>query len=213
MILEKLVLGPFVNNIYILGDETSKEGIIIDASFEPEKIVEAVKRLGLNIKTILLTHGHIDHIVGAEKVKQGTGGEIAICEKDMWLYDHLSDQGKLFGFGARSLPTPDRFLKHGESVRFGGHEFKIVETPGHSPGSVCFSGELDGKPVVFTGDTLFCRSIGRTDLWGGDFGEIERSIKKKLFTLDPGTLVLPGHNEETDIATEKKVNPFVGESA
>lgn len=211
MILEKLVLGPFVNNVYILGDEESKEGIIIDASFLPEEIVRAVKNLGLNIKTILLTHGHIDHIAGAEKVKQGTGAQIAICEKDMWLYDHIGDQGKLFGFGVKSLPTPDLFLKHGDTVAFGKHRFKIIETPGHSPGSVCFSGELDGKPVVFTGDTLFCRSIGRTDLWGGDFGEIERSIKQKLFNLAPGTLVLPGHNEETDIGTEQKSNPFVGQ--
>ncbi len=213
MILEKLVLGPFVNNIYLLGDEKSKEGIIIDASFEPEKIVEAARRLGLNIKTILLTHGHIDHIVGAEKVKDGTGGEIAICEKDMWLYEHLGEQGRMFGLGTRELPAPDRFLKDGEILKFGNHELRIIETPGHSPGSVSFSGELDGKPMVFTGDTLFCQSIGRTDLWGGDFGEIKRSIRKKLFSLDPHALVLPGHGDESSVESERKENPFVGEQA
>jgi glyoxylase-like metal-dependent hydrolase (beta-lactamase superfamily II) len=210
MIFEKLVLGPFVNNIYILGDEQSKEGIIIDASFEPEKIVQAVKNLGLDIKTILLTHGHIDHIVGAEKVKQGTGAKIAICQKDMWLYDHVGEQGRMFGFGARELPTPDAFLKDGDELAFGKHRLRIIETPGHSPGSVCLKGELDGKPVVFTGDTLFCQSIGRTDLWGGDMGEITRSIQKKLFTLDPTALVLPGHGDPTDVKTEKETNPYVG---
>lgn len=211
MIFEKLVLGPFVNNIYILGDEASKEAIVVDASFEPEKIVKRVKELGLVVRTILLTHGHIDHIVGAEKVRAGTGGEIAICEKDLWLYEHVGEQGKMFGFGARELPEPDRFLKSGDEAAFGGRRLKIIETPGHSPGSVCFKGELDGRPLVLTGDTLFCRSIGRTDLWGGDMGEITRSIRKKLFTLEPGALVLPGHGDETDIESEKKENPFVGD--
>ena len=208
MIFEQLVLGPFVNNIYILGDEASKEGVIIDASFLPEKIVARVKELGLNIRTILLTHGHIDHIAGAATVKEGTGAEIAICEKDTWLYEHVGEQGRKFGLAARKLPDPDRFLKDGDEVKFGSHRFKIVETPGHSPGSVCFRGELDGRPVVFTGDTLFCGSIGRTDLWGGDHGEILRSIRGKLYSLDSGSLVLPGHGEETTIVNETAQNPF-----
>jgi glyoxylase-like metal-dependent hydrolase (beta-lactamase superfamily II) len=213
LVLHQLVLGPFVNNIYILGDERTREAIVIDASFQAEKIVEAVKKLGLQVKSVLLTHGHIDHIAGAGVLKNGLGAEIVIHQGDAWMYEHVGEQGKMFGFGVSDLPAPDRFIKDGEEIRFGSHALKIVETPGHSPGSVCLRGELDGRPVAFTGDTLFCGSIGRTDLWGGDYGEIIRSIKKKLLVLPEETLVLPGHGDESDVHTEKKTNPFVGEGA
>jgi glyoxylase-like metal-dependent hydrolase (beta-lactamase superfamily II) len=200
-------LGPFLNNIYILAD--SKEAVVVDASFMAEAIVERIEAMEVRVRTILLTHGHIDHIVGAGRLKERTGAEIAIGEKDLWLYEHVEEQGRLFGFGAERLPAPDRFLREGDEVRFGAGVLKILETPGHTPGSVCGLFESEGRPVVLTGDTLLCGSIGRTDLWGGSAEEIARSIRGKLYSLPAQTRVLPGHGEETDMGTEATQNPFV----
>lgn len=216
MIFRRFVLGPLVNNVYLLGDEETKEAIVIDASFEEEKVVEEAKRLGLEVKTILLTHGHVDHIVGAGGLAEATGAEIAIHEKDLWLYERCEEQARMFGLGGSALPEPDRIVREGDVIEFGKHRLTMVETPGHTPGSLCVAGEValdGGRRAIFSGDTLFCGSIGRTDLWGGDYGEIVRSIRRKLFRHDPNTLVLPGHGEQTTIGAEKEQNPFVGDAA
>lgn len=201
--LKTLVLGPLLNNCYIL--YTNKEAVVIDASWESEQIAEMIESLGLNLKYILITHGHVDHIVGAGKLKELTGAKILINEKDLFLYDHIKEQAQLFGFSVESLPPPDEFLTDNQEITIDGLTLKLIHTPGHTPGGLCYS--VENK--LFTGDTLFQGSIGRTDLWGGDYEQLIKSIKERLFTLGDDIEVYPGHGDETKIEQEKKSNPFL----
>lgn len=209
MIFETEVLGPFVNNIYFLADEATREAVILDASFEAEKIVARARALDLRVAAVVLTHGHIDHIWGADQVREETGARVLIHEGDRWLYENLEEQGAMFGFGSRRLRAPDGWLADDEAVRFGRHELRVMHTPGHTPGSVCLQGEVAGRRVVFTGDTLFQGSIGRTDLWGGDLRQELASIRERLFALPDDTVVFSGHGPHTKIGIERRKNPFL----
>ena len=204
MIIEKLEVGPFASNCYIVGSESNREGIIIDPGAEAEEILKKVKDLGLSIKLIVLTHGHIDHITALDAVKEATGAEVAL---------HAGDAGALqggsvstiFGFSYPPLPPPDRLLEDGDSIAIGDLHFSVLHTPGHSPGSLCFL----GQGVVFTGDTLFNLGIGRFDLPGGNGGQLMDSIHTKLMVLPDNTVVYPGHGPETTISVERRANPFL----
>ncbi len=204
MILRKLVVGSFASNCYIVGSEANKEGMIIDPGAETRKIVKKVKDLGLDIKLIVLTHGHMDHIGALSEVRQATNAEVAMHSNDI-----KSLQGQpsniLFGLSYPALLPPDRLLKDGDSLDIGDLQFSVLHTPGHTPGGIC----LLGNGVVFTGDTLFNYGIGRADLPGGNESQLMDSIHTKLMVLPDDTVVYPGHGPDTTIGRERRGNPFL----
>ena len=204
MILKQLVVGPFASNCYIVGSEASKEGMIIDPGDEADAILENVKDLGLEIKSIVLTHAHIDHIGALKEVKEATGAEVAIHADDAQALQEKSISA-MFGLSYPTPPPPDRLLKDGDSIDISDLHFSVLHTPGHSPGCIC----LLGEGVVFSGDTLFNFGIGRYDLPGGDYSQLMNSIHTKLMVLPDNTTVYPGHGPDTTISTERRWNPFL----
>jgi len=204
MILKKLVVGSFESNCYIIGSESGKDGTIIDPGAEAEVILRKVKDLGLDIKHIVLTHGHIDHIGALKKVKEATGAEVAIHTDEA---ESLREQplSTLFGLSHPTTPAPDRLLHDGDSIDIGDLHFLVLHTPGHTPGGIC----LLGEGVVFSGDTLFNCGVGRTDLPGGSYSQLVNSLQTKLMALPDSTIVYPGHGPETTIGTERRGNPFL----
>ena len=218
LIHESISVGSFQCNCHILADERTKEAVIVDPGDEPDDILRIVKELGVTVKALLHTHCHLDHITGTRKVKEETGATIHIHERDKMLYEGLKQQyatvmamfGMDVGRGNEPLPV-DGYLEDGQTFAFGAQKIGVIHTPGHTPGSCCFTLESAKERMLFSGDTLFAGSIGRTDLPGGDLDTEVASIRGKLFKLDPDTLVLPGHGPETRIKDEQKENPFVGE--
>ena len=204
MIVEKLVVGLFETNCYIVGSESDKQGMIIDPGGKAKQILKKVEGLGLDIKLILLTHGHIDHTGALKAVKEATGAEVAVHGDDA---ESLGKQpfGIVLGLFYPAPPPPDRLLKEGDSIDVGDFHFEVLHTPGHSQGGIC----LLGEGVVFSGDTLFNHSIGRTDLPGGSYDKLMTSIQTKLMTLPDNTVVYPGHGGETTIGAERRGNPYL----
>jgi hydroxyacylglutathione hydrolase len=190
MILKSLVVGPFGTNCYIVGSNTTLEGIIIDPGDEASRILHSVKEAKLQIKSIIVTHGHGDHIGAIVQVKKSTGASIAIHPSDSSAID--------------TRCSADVLLKGGDSVNIGDLHFFVIHTPGHSPGGIC----LYGHNTLFCGDTLFNYSIGRTDL-GGSTSQLLNSIFTKLMILPDDTIVYPGHGPATTIGEERRANPFL----
>ena len=208
-----LVVGPFQCNCSILVCEKTKEAIVVDAGDELERITAACEKNGVKLKYSVHTHGHLDHVgaVGGLK-KWSASTKIALHKGDEQMYLNLPMQGQMFGFQYDVPPPVDHFLQDDEELAFGEQRFKVIHTPGHSPGGVCLrfeAGTLSQAPVVFSGDTLFQSSIGRTDLWGGDHRQLIKSIKDRLLTLDEQTEVLPGHGAATMVGIEARENPFL----
>ena len=181
---------------------------MIDPGGDVEKILALLKENDFKVKYLLHTHAHFDHILGSRKLKEATGAKICLHKKDDMLYQNLDKQCALFGFSADAPAPADQFLNDEEQIQIGKIKTKVLHTPGHTPGSLCFS-LADTDSVLFAGDTLFQRSIGRTDLWGGSFDDIIRSIQSRLFTLDDSTKVVTGHGDDTTIWEEKRENPFL----
>ena len=202
MILKKLIVGPFASNCYIVGFESDNEGMIIDPGASAKQILSTVKELGLNIRLIVLTHGHMDHIGAVKGVKEATGAEVAIHTDDARFLRRLS-LSTIYNFSFPS--TPDRLLGDGDSIDVGDLHFTVLHTPGHSPGGIC----LLGHGVLFSGDTLFNYGIGRTDFPGASHNQLMNSIYTKLMTLPDDTVVYPGHGSDTTIGTERRTNPFL----
>jgi len=207
MLVTTFPVGPLQCNCSIVACRETGEAAVIDPGGDVDEIIKAVEAEGLKIKYLLHTHAHFDHIAGSRELKEKTGASICLHKEDQWLYDNLLKQGQLFGFRFDE-PTPvDTYLSDEEELAIGKIKTRVLHTPGHTPGSLCFSlAEKDS--VLFSGDTLFQRSIGRTDLWGGSFEQIIDSIKDRLFTLDDSTRVVPGHGGDTSIWEEKRENPF-----
>lgn len=209
MFVKTFPVGPLQCNCSIIACPETKEAAVIDPGGDAQQIISLCEKEGFTIKYLLHTHAHFDHFVGAREVKEKTGAKICLHKEDQWLYDNLDKQGRMFGF---SFDTPlpiDHFLNDEEEISIGKLKTKVIYTPGHTPGSSCFSlAEKDS--VLFAGDTLFEGSIGRTDLWGGSFEQIIKSIKGRLFELDDSTEVITGHGPSTSIWAERNNNPFVG---
>ena len=209
VLIETFPVGPLQCNCTIVAEEATGEAVVIDPGDEPERILRALQGASLKPVALLHTHAHLDHITGSRRVKEATGAAIRLHPADRPLYDALPEQAAFFGLSAEAPIDPDAPLTDGETIRFGPHSLTAIHTPGHTPGSTCF--RLDGdRPLLFSGDTLFRRSVGRTDLWGGDTQRILASIREKLFALPGDTSVVCGHGPDTTIDEEKRLNPFAG---
>lgn len=203
MFMKCIPTGMFGSNCYIIADKS--EGIIIDPGVSSEDISEVATNAGLRISYIILTHTHIDHICNMDAVRDQTGGKVLVHEADAAaLSDHWFNGSALFGKPV-TFRKPDAFVKDGDILTIGDMKIEIIHTPGHTPGGICIKAENS----IFSGDTLFRRSIGRTDLGNGDYNQIISSIKNKLLTLDTSTKVYPGHGEATTIGYEREHNPFL----
>jgi glyoxylase-like metal-dependent hydrolase (beta-lactamase superfamily II) len=209
-LIRTIPVGPLQCNCSILADTDAGEAVVIDPGDEAEKILLALAATRCRAVALLHTHGHFDHIRGAADVKRSTGAAIRIHSADRPLYDRLPQQASYFGLSAEPPLPPDGGFSDGETIEVGRLRIQVIHTPGHTPGSTCF--RLEGEtPILFAGDTLFRRSIGRTDLWGGDTEMILASIRSKLFTLPPDLRVICGHGPDTTIGEERRENPFVNE--
>ncbi|MCD6326303.1 MBL fold metallo-hydrolase [bacterium] len=205
---EQLTIGPLDVNCYILWDEDSNEAMIIDAGAEPERILSAVKRLGLTVQMIVSTHGHVDHVGANAPVMDALGCKFMLHQDDVFMLNDSFGAQIASLIGALPSPPPDKTMKDGDVLSLGKTTMEVIHTPGHSPGSVC----LLCEGTLFTGDTLFAGAVGRTDLPGGFHSQLIESIDKRLLTLPDETIVLPGHaygGLRSSIGNERANNPFL----
>lgn len=201
--IKRFIAGQLENNIYLLTDETTKKAVLIDA---PENLAELVDfAKGYDVEYILLTHGHFDHIMGLTDLKKALNAEAIICKDDLVISDNINEFTRLFGLPDCTPPVYEKFIKDGDIISVGNLKIKVIHTPGHTEGGVCYL--VDDN--LFSGDTLFKGSVGRTDLFGGNFNKLSNSIKNKLFKLEDKIKVFPGHGDETTIGFEKKYNQLV----
>ena len=207
MIHEILRVGPLQCNCSIFGEEQSREGLVVDPGDDIDQVLAVVRRHQLKVKAILITHAHIDHIGGAQKLKLATGAPVYMNANDAELKRMLSVQASWLGVPEPEQPDIDVPMKDGDRVVMGAAEFHVLHTPGHTQGSVSLWIPSEGKLVA--GDSLFRDSFGRTDLPGGDGHQILRSIHDKLLPLPPETVVVPGHGDNTTIGRERQFNPFL----
>jgi hydroxyacylglutathione hydrolase len=210
-LIETFPVGPLQCNCAIIADPATREAVVVDPGDEPDRILETLSGAGLRAVALIHTHAHFDHVGCSALLKRITGAPILMHADDRPLYQNLRVQGEKFGLSLDAPGIIDRTLVGGDRVSCGKGELEVIHTPGHTPGSLCFRMPGEGGDVLFSGDTLFRRSIGRTDLWGGSTPQILESIRGRLLTL-PGELrVIPGHGDETTIGDEGKRNPFVGD--
>jgi hydroxyacylglutathione hydrolase len=197
--------GQFAENCWLIADPRNRDAVIVDPGEEPERFLAELDARRWALRAIWLTHAHVDHILGVAAIKRATGAPVYLHPDDRPLYDALPDQGAWFGIRADPPPVPDHPLVAGQRLTVGGVEFMVRHTPGHSPGSVSFL----GPGTIFGGDVLFNGSIGRTDLPGGDFATLMRSIQRDFLSLPDSTVVRSGHGPETTVGVERLTNPFL----
>jgi hydroxyacylglutathione hydrolase len=227
LIHEVIPVGMLQCNCSILGDPVTGEAIVVDPGDDVARILEILQRHRLKVRAIVSTHTHIDHVGGLAELHKLTGAAVLIHEADSELYKHLELQAQWLGVPTPSTMRIQDFVKEGDTLRWGGFAARVLHTPGHTPGSISLvvepgvaeaTGRASGERVrgetwetglLLAGDTLFQRSIGRTDLWGGSLPEILKSIREKLLVLPEETVVFPGHGETTTIGEEREMNPFL----
>ncbi len=211
MIIKKFVFSPFAENTYVCHDPDTLEALVIDPgcySADEEKLLkDYITQNNLKLKYLLNTHCHIDHIFGNKFVKETFNPLFVAPEKDIFLLDLMVEQAVGYGMKMNPSPKPDKTFEELDELNIGKHYAKFIFTPGHTPGEYCIYFEND--KVLFSGDVLFRASIGRTDLWGGDYDTLLDSIENKLYTLPDDVTVYPGHESQTTIGYEKINNPFI----
>jgi glyoxylase-like metal-dependent hydrolase (beta-lactamase superfamily II) len=207
MILETFPVGPLQCNCTILGDEETHEAIVIDPGDEITRVHRRLTELGLTLNQILITHGHIDHVGGALKLKRFTGAPILLNQNDLELLAMMDEQASWVGIPTPAVAPPDESLNDGLVVGLAHYPAQVIHTPGHTQGSICL--HFAPQKLLFAGDTLFAGSIGRTDLPGGNSPQILRSIHSKLLVLPEETRVIAGHGPNTTIGEERETNPFL----
>jgi hydroxyacylglutathione hydrolase len=208
MILEMLTVGPFQENCYVIGDEATGEGALIDPGDEAARIALAVERTNLEIGWIIITHAHIDHVGAVAALVDEYACPVLMHAEAEPMLGQLPTQAMMMGLRFGKVPAVDRHIEDDEVLEVGGLELKALYTPGHAPGHLAFYLESEG--LVLSGDALFAGGVGRTDLFGGDMELLLRSIDERLMTLPDETRVLPGHGPETTIGEEQAHNPFLG---
>jgi glyoxylase-like metal-dependent hydrolase (beta-lactamase superfamily II) len=207
--VERFSVGPLDNNLYLLTAASGTEAIVVDPSLESEQVLAEISRRGLDVKRILITHAHIDHIHAVKRFHESTGAPVWLHAADQPLYDRGAEQAAGIGLSWQGSARIAHAIEDGEEVGVPGIEVRAIHTPGHSPGSVTF---VTAEGLI-AGDVLFRGSVGRTDLPGGDWPTLVRSIRERLFRFPGETRVYPGHGPETTIGLEIRTNPFVGEPA
>ena len=213
LLLETFPVGQLECNCTVIGCPDTKEAIVVDPGGDAERVQQVLDHYDLSVRWIVHTHAHLDHIAGTRDVKEHAGEKssatIALHRADTFLYDAFEQQARMFRWQVLPVLPVEHWLEHGESLAFGKLAAKVLHTPGHTPGSCCFHLEVDNRSLLLSGDTLFNRSIGRTDLPGGDAPTIMKSIREQLYTLDGDTVVIPGHGPVTKVGDEARANPFV----
>jgi glyoxylase-like metal-dependent hydrolase (beta-lactamase superfamily II) len=208
MIIETFPVGWLQCNCTILGDEQTREAIVIDPGDDSQEILARLEKYGLTVRQIVCTHTHIDHVGAICELQERAGMPASIHKADLFLFEKLDVQAQWIGMPMPKRGAIDHFVEDGSAVSCSGLEIGVIHTPGHTPGSTTFHLAGD-RNILFTGDTLFAQSIGRTDLWGGSHPQILASIRKKLMTFDDDTLVIAGHGKSTTIGHERRYNPFL----
>ena len=204
--IRRLIGDPiFQSNCYILGCPEAKQGIVIDPGIRVGEIAQAVAAESLKISAIVNTHAHIDHVAGVHKAKEDLGAPFFLHAGDRQILENVNVSAARFGLPPVDKPSVDRWLEDGDKIELGERSLEVIHTPGHSPGGICLL--VDGH--LFSGDTLFAGSIGRTDFSGGDFETLIKSIRNRILTLPAETVIHPGHGPDTTVEMEKAYNPFL----
>ncbi len=206
MTIKKITVGPLENNCFVIADEKSGECLVIDPGDEPDRILDLIREDNFQLKYIVCTHAHFDHVAAVPEIKEETKAKIVLHRDDLDIYRGTKDQAAAWGYEIDPLPEPDIFVSEGDILEAGDLKFEVLHTPGHSQGSFC----LYGEGVIITGDTLFAGSVGRTDLYGGDIDKLKKSFRR-LMHLPDDVKILPGHGPESTIGKEKRNNYFVHE--
>lgn len=205
MLRTTFAVGPLGCNCSIIADPNTREAIVIDPGDEVPRILTLLAKENLRCVRIVHTHAHVDHIGGTAHLARVTQAKTYLHQGDFFLHEILKEQAAFIGMAEPESSPIDQTLNDGDGLSFGSLELGVIHTPGHTPGSVCFT----VGDVCFSGDTLFAGGVGRTDLWGGDYETIERSIKERLYNLNSAVEVVPGHGPTTTIDRERRSNPFV----
>lgn len=213
--IETRAVAPFYKNGFLVACDSSREAVLIDPGDEIDGLLRLVDARRLSVGLILLTHAHMDHVSGVGRAKRATGARIGVHRDDVFLYNSAVEQGLVFGYRLEAPPPHDFDLEPDVPLAFGACRIGVRHTPGHSPGGVCLQASGPGmtETHLFVGDTLFAGSIGRTDLPGGDYPALLRSIKDVLFAFGDAAIVHSGHGPETTIGRERATNPFLNPGA
>jgi len=206
MIQKGLTVGLLEVNCYILGDEETKEAVVIDPGGDEDEILDVLNYNKFQLKLIIDTHGHFDHVDANQPLKEATGAQIAIHEADAQMLAQPSAEAMFFTGNRVRLSQPDILLKEGDVLTFGKYRLKVLHTPGHTPGGISLV--LENHTYVYVGDLLFAGSIGRTDFPGGSFDALINAVRTKIFPLGDNYTVYPGHGPVTTVGQERKYNPF-----
>ena len=208
MILKQIIVGSMAVCCYIVACEKTKKGAVVDPGGSEEKILDEVQRMGIDVQYIIATHGHPDHVCGNRAIKESTGAKIIMHVDDAIFFGKDEVKNYFSMLGLEPSPPPDIEVKEGDKISIGEEELQVLHTPGHTPGGIC----LYNPPDLITGDTLFVGGLGRTDFPGGSHRDLLDSIHKKLLTMDPDTVIWPGHGYGGNCSTigeEKSSNPFL----
>jgi glyoxylase-like metal-dependent hydrolase (beta-lactamase superfamily II) len=211
MILESAAVPPFMKNGYVLGCDATRDAVLIDPGDEVDDLLGFVERSRLSLRAILLTHAHVDHVSGVAAAKRRLNVPVHLHRDDLFLYERAVEHGRLFGLHIETPPPVDVFYENTGPYSFGEYDVFVHHTPGHCPGGVCLQVGRRGTAGkdLFVGDTLFAGSIGRTDLPGGDYDTLLRSITEVLYSFGDDARVYSGHGPETTIGRERRTNPFL----